>query len=146
MLFGNDRDALRRFYVTSWKKRQTDEPLEPLEHLVAAVIAQHPEYQPVIENENRALGGEYFPEEGRTNPFLHMGMHIAIQEQLKAGQPPGIIDAYRSLAQRTGDPHDAEHLMMECMAEALWQGQRDGKEPDVQAYLACVRKHAGDAS
>lgn len=145
MLFGNDRDAMRRYFLTAWNKRQNDETLEPLEHLVAAVIQQHPEYHRLLTNDDKALGREYLPEDGETNPFLHMGMHIAIQEQLKAGQPAGIIDSYRALVRKLGDPHDAEHLMMECMAETLWQAQRDGKEPDINSYLAGVNRLVAEA-
>ena len=87
-MFGNDRDGLRRYYCTVWDKAQSGQPLEPLEHLIAGVIREHPEYQAALTNADTALSREYLPEMGETNPFLHMGMHIAIQEQL-GGHRPG---------------------------------------------------------
>ena len=138
-MFGNDRDSLRRYYCTVWEKAREDQVLEPLEQLIAGVINEHPEYQPVLTDAETALNREYMPEGGQTNPFLHMGMHIAIQEQLGGNRPVGILDVYQQLCQRMGDAHTAEHAMMECLGETLWEAQRNGQEPDEQVYLERLR-------
>ncbi|HKK14015.1 MAG TPA: DUF1841 family protein [Gammaproteobacteria bacterium] len=145
MLFGQDRDQLRRFYCEVWRKHQTDEALEPLEIMVRDVIADHPEYHRVITDSERALGREYLPETGETNPFLHMGMHIAIQEQLGADRPAGIRALYQRLLARTGDAHATEHRIMDCLGEMIWQAQRAGTPPDEAAYLGCLRRLADGA-
>lgn len=139
-MFGNDRDSLRRYYCTVWEKAQSGQPLEPLEHLIAGVIREHPEYQPTLADAENALGREYTPEMGETNPFLHMGMHLAIQEQLDGHRPEGILDVYQQLCRRLGDRHTAEHQMMECLGETLWEAQRNGVEPDEQVYLERLRR------
>ncbi len=139
MLFSNDREALRRFFITSWRKRRDASPLEPLEALVSDVVIDHPEYHPLLEDD-RALDRDWLPEEGQTNPFLHLAMHVAIREQLASGQPPGIEPAWQALLARTGDRHHAEHAMLECLGEVMWQAQRNGTEPDVAAYLDCLRR------
>ncbi len=139
-MFGNDRDSLRRYYCTVWDKAQSGQPLEPLEQLIAGVIGEHPEYQPALTDAERALGREYLPEMGATNPFLHMGMHIAIQEQLGSQRPAGIVEVYQQLCRRLGDHHAAEHQMMECLGETLWEAQRNGVEPDEQVYLERLRR------
>ncbi len=141
-MFGNDRDSLRRYYRTVWDKATAGQPLEPLEHLIAGVIREHPEYQPVLADPEIALGREYTPEQGQTNPFLHMGMHIAIQEQLGGDRPAGILDVYQRLCQRMADSHAVEHRMMECLGETLWEAQRDGVEPDERVYLERLRRLA----
>ena len=141
-MFGNDRDSLRRYYRTVWDKATAGQPLEPLEHLIAGVIRQHPEYQPALADPEIALGREYTPEQGQTNPFLHMGMHIAIQEQLGGDRPAGILDVYQRLRRRMGDSHAVEHRMMECLGETLWEAQRDGVEPDERVYLERLRRLA----
>lgn len=141
-MFGNDRDSLRRYYRTVWDKATAGQPLEPLEHLIAGVIREHPEYQPVLADPEIALGREYTPEQGQTNPFLHMGMHIAIQEQLGGDRPAGILDLYQRLRRRMGDSHAVEHRMMECLGETLWEAQRDGVEPDERVYLERLRRLA----
>jgi Domain of unknown function (DUF1841). len=141
-MFGNDRDSLRRYYRTVWDKATADQPLEPLEHLIAGAIREHPEYQPVLADPEIALGREYTPEQGQTNPFLHMGMHIAIQEQLGGDRPAGILDVYQRLRRRMGDSHAVEHRMMECLGETLWEAQRDGVEPDERVYLERLRRLA----
>lgn len=140
MLFGNDRTALRRFYVEAWRKLCADEPLEPLERQVAEVVRQHPEYHALLEDGDALLDRDFTPEQGQTNPFLHMGMHIAIHEQLATGRPAGVIECYHTLVQKYGDTHAAEHRMMECLGEQLWQAQRDGTAPQEQSYLACLRR------
>ncbi|NJM10537.1 MAG: DUF1841 family protein [Synechococcaceae cyanobacterium SM1_2_3] len=134
-MFGQDRDSLRHYYCTVWDKASTNQPLEPLERIIAAVISAHPEYQPALANVETALGREYPPELGETNPFLHMGMHIAIHEQLGSNRPAGILEVYQQLCRRLGDSHAAEHQMMECLGETLWEAQRDRTEPDEQIYL-----------
>ncbi len=141
-MFGHDRDSLRRYYCTVWDKASAGQPLEPLERIITEVIRIHPEYQPVLTDTETALSREYTPELGETNPFLHMGMHIAIQEQLSGNRPTGILDVYQQLCQRTGDSHTAEHQMMECLGETLWEAQRNRKEPDEQAYLRRLQRLA----
>lgn len=139
-MFGNDRDSLRRYYCTAWAKAHAGQSLEPLEQLIAGVINEHPEYQPVLTDTETALSREYAPEGGQTNPFLHMGMHIAIQEQLGGNRPEGILDVYQQLCQRMGDAHAVEHAIMECLGEMLWEAQRNGREPDEQVYLERLRR------
>ncbi|MBK8534913.1 MAG: DUF1841 family protein [Candidatus Competibacteraceae bacterium] len=141
-MFGNDRNRLRRYYCTVWGKARADQPLEPLEQIIADVIRAHPEYQPALTDSEAVLGREYTPELGETNPFLHMGMHIAIQEQLGGNRPTGIIEVYQQLCRRVGDPHAAEHRMMECLGETLWEAQRNGTEPDERVYLERLRRLA----
>ena len=140
MLFGNDRNAMRRHYVQAWRKAQDNAPLDPLESLIAAVIAEHPEYHAMLADEEQALTHEASVEGGTTNPFLHMGMHLAIREQLNTDRPAGIAAAFAQRVQRVGDAHQAEHQMMECLGQALWEAQRNGSAPDEAAYLNCLRK------
>lgn len=139
-MFGHDRDSLRRYYCMAWEKAQSGQPLEPLEQLIAGVIGEHPEYQPALTAAERALGREYLPEMGETNPFLHMGMHIALQEQLGSQRPEGIVEIYQQLCRRLGDRHAVEHRMIECLGETLWEAQRSGVEPDERAYLQRLRR------
>lgn len=139
-MFGHDRDSLRRYYCTVWDKARAGQPLEPLERIIAEVIRAHPEYQSVLTDAEATLGREYAPELGETNPFLHMGMHIAIQEQLGSNRPSGILDLYPQLCRRMGDSHIAEHQMMECLGETLWEAQRQNTEPDEQAYLKRLQR------
>lgn len=145
-MFGQDRDSLRRFFLDSWQKRDRGEPLQPLEELVAGIVAQHPEYHPVLADPDAALAYEATPESGRTNPFLHMAMHITLAEQLGTDRPAGFRDLYRRIAAASPDPHDAEHQMMECLGVALWEAQRAGRQPDEQAYLACLARLADTLS
>jgi hypothetical protein len=136
MLFGNDRSRMRRYFRTVWRKQTAGQPLEPLERVIAGVIGQHPEYHELLMERETALEQDYFPDGGETNPFLHMGMHIAIQEQLTSDRPAGIIEIYRLLCQRLGDSHAAEHQMLECLGETLWEAQRNGAPPDEARYLS----------
>ena len=114
-------------------------PLEPIQELVAKVIAAHPEYHSELDD-SETPSKHYSPEDGKTNPFLHMGMHIAIQEQRLADRPAGFAAIYNTGLRRFGDAHGLEHRIMECLGEALWSAQRNNTLPDEQAYLDCVRK------
>ena len=138
MIFGNDRNRLRQYYLDAWQKRLAGEDLEPLEALIAAVVAQHPEYHALLESAD-AIEQDFTPEQGQTNPFLHMGMHVGLAEQIGADRPAGIRDIHRQLSQKHGDAHSAEHRMMECLGLVLWEAQRQNRPPDEAAYLDCLR-------
>jgi hypothetical protein len=136
---GQNREQLRQMYLDAWRKYTARQPLEPLEAQVAAVIAEHPEYVPLVESSTQALAAEYTPEGGRENPFLHMGLHLAIREQVATDRPPGIGQIHQSLSKRLGAPHAAEHAMLEALAETLWEAQRSNRAPDEQRYLERLR-------
>jgi len=134
MLYTSERDKLRQFYVDTWQKARFGLPMDPMETMVARVIEQHPEYHEMLNNEKH-LGNEYKPEDGETNPFLHMGMHLGLQEQVSMDRPVGIQQVYQQLGEKLGDVHDTEHAMIECLAESLWSAQQNQIEPDEQVYL-----------
>lgn len=138
-----DRSSLRRSYVEAWRKRREGAPLEPLEHQIADVVELHPEYHAVLEQGGDALQRDYAPEAGQSNPFLHMGMHLAIREQVSTNRPAGIAAIHAALAARLGSVHEAEHRMIECLGEALWHAQRSGLPPDEAAYLEALRQLSG---
>jgi hypothetical protein len=140
-MFGQDRGQLRRYYLQAWEKHQAGDPLEPLENLIAAVVRLHPEYHALLESED-ALDQEFTPEHGQTNPFLHMGMHISLAEQIGTDRPCGIRDVYQKIKEKLGDAHTAEHQMMECLGLALWEAQQQNRAPDEAAYLDCLKKLA----
>ncbi|HUI62496.1 MAG TPA: DUF1841 family protein [Steroidobacteraceae bacterium] len=136
---GQSREQLRRLYLEAWRKFTARAPLEPLEAQVAAVVAEHPEYVRWLEAGEAALAAEFTPEGGQQNPFLHMGLHLAIREQVATNRPAGIAAIHAALAARMGDVHAAEHAMLEPLAQILWEAQRAGKMPDEQAYLERLR-------
>ena len=133
------RDEIRRVYSTVWRKMQEEQLLEPIEALIAEVIELHPEYQPLFDGGDDIEELEFTPEQGQTNPFLHMGMHIALREQAGGDRPAGIRAIYQRLVDARG-PHEAEHAMMECLGQSLWEAQRENRSPDEAAYLECLKK------
>jgi len=137
------RSALRRMYAEAWRKHRESLPVEPVEDQIIRVVQLHPEYAAVLETAGEALERDYTPEDGESNPFLHMGLHLAIREQVATNRPAGIADVHRNLAGALGDVHAAEHAMIECLGEALWQAQRSGRAPDESAYLEALRRIPG---
>lgn len=140
MIFGQDRDQLRQIWFDAWNNHQSGKLLIPLHQELIKIIQLHPEYQVIFKQQEQYLGKEYLPEFGETNPFLHMSMHQGIHEQLSSGRPKGIRKVYEKLCQQTGDPHEAEHAMMESFAETLWQAQKTATMPDENAYLKRIKK------
>lgn len=136
-----DRDSSRKFFLEVWEKYKKKMPLEALEQVVLNIISQHPEYHEILEkNETEIAAMEFLPETGMTNPFLHMGMHIAIQEQIGSNRPEGITVLYQQLLAGYPSAHDLEHSMMECLGEILWQAQRNNTMPDEVQYLERVKQ------
>lgn len=138
MIYTSERDQLRQFYADTWKKAVQNQPLDAMETLVAQVIELHPEYHQLLTN--KEIGSEYLPEMGETNPFLHMGLHLGLHEQVNTDRPAGIQLIYKQLMLKSSDTHEAEHQMMECLAESLWQAQKNQQPPNEQQYLDCLKK------
>ena len=133
------RDEIRQVYLDVWRKTQQQQVLDPMQALIADVIESHPEYHALLDADTEIKQQEFTPEEGLTNPFLHMGMHIALREQAGGDRPAGIRAIYQRLVSARGR-HEAEHAMMECLGETLWSAQRSGQVPSEQAYLDCLKK------
>ena len=141
-MFNPTRDQARDFLFDLWQRHLADAPLTPLEGVALAVILEHPEYQAMLAEPERWRDREWKPEGGETNPFLHMMMHLAIEEQASIDQPPGIRAALEALARRRDSAHDARHDVMDCLAEVIWQAQRNGAPFDNAAYLDCLERKA----
>jgi hypothetical protein len=141
-MFNPSRDEARRFLVDAWRKRREQLPATPLETLAADLVELHPEYHALLGDDAQALQREWTPEDGQTNPFLHLSLHLAVAEQLQIDQPPGIKAACAALAARRGDLHAALHDIVECLGETVWRAQRDKAPPDGAAYLDCIRRRA----
>ena len=139
MFYTSERDKLRQVYTDVWQKVKLNKPMDALEKMIAGVIEMHPEYHAMLNNEKH-IGNEYLPEMGETNPFLHMGMHLGLQEQVSLDRPTGIQAIYQQLGEQTGSVEKTEHAMMDCLAESLWLSQKYQTIPDEQKYLTCLNK------
>ena len=134
-MFSQDRSKQREFLAKSWQKHINAEILEPLELQLALIVQKHPEYHALINDINL----EYFPEQGKTNPFLHINLHLALQDQLTLNQPTGINDIYKKLIEVHSDAHEVEHMMMECIAEMIYQSQKNNTTLDQDNYLISLK-------
>jgi Domain of unknown function (DUF1841) len=141
-MFQPSQHDVRRFFCEVYRKTRAAELVTPIEAMAAPWVDAHPEYHAELADAQAALAASYTVQEGRTNPFLHLSMHLSISEQLSIDQPSGIRQAFDLLAARLGSAHEAQHQVMECLGEMIWASQRSGLPPDGQAYLQCVRRRA----
>lgn len=139
-LFGNRRQDTREVFFRTYEKMRQGQSLEGIETIVGQVIQAHPEYHSQLKQRDTSVDRDYLPEHGQTNPFLHMGMHVAIEEQLSLDRPAGIRAAYQTLLLQLADPHAAQHQVMECLGEMIWQAQKQQTAPDEARYIDCLRK------
>ena len=142
-MFNPSRADVRRFFFDAWAKYRAQAPLEGLERTAVDLILQHPEYHALLDDPARNADREFTPEDGATNPFLHLSLHLAVAEQLSIDQPRGIALAYREIADRTGSEHDALHRVLDCLGETVWRAQRERAAPDEASYLECIRRATG---
>ncbi len=141
-MFAPSQADVRRFFCETYRKQREGAPLTPMESVASDWIALHPEYHVDLADVDVALATQFDVDSGRTNPFLHLSMHLSISEQLGIDQPSGIKQAYELLRHRLGSAHDAQHEVMECLGEMIWQSQRSGMPPDGERYIDCVRRRA----
>lgn len=137
------REQARAFFFDTWRQYRAGAPLSGLQAMALELILLHPEYHPVLEQSERTREREYLPELGETNPFLHLSLHLALEEQLSIDQPPGIAERFAALLARHGERHAALHAALDCLAEMVWRAQREGLPPDGAAYLECLRRKSG---
>ena len=139
-MYNPTREQARDFFHAAWAHYREGAALTELERVVVEIIAMHPEYHRLLEARDRGIDRDYTPDQGETNPFLHLGLHLSIAEQLATDRPQGIRAEFYRLAKRHGAQHDALHDLLECLGETMWQAQRTELPPDTNAYLECVRR------
>jgi hypothetical protein len=142
-VFNPSRNEVREFFFAIWSKALAGTPLTALEAMALDVVQAHPEYHDVLANPGRYRDREWTPEGGETNPFLHLSVHLAIEEQLSIDQPPGIRSIVQALESKLGNAMDARHAVMECLVEQVWQAQKNAVPFNNEAYLDCLRRSAG---
>ncbi len=138
-MFHPSREQAREFFFEVWRKHQAQMPRTPLEDQAIGIVERHPEYHRVLADRARFIDHEWTPDQGETNPFLHLSLHLAVHEQLGIDQPPGLRAAWQALLAEGMDAHDAEHRVIDALAETIWDSQRSGLPPDGAAYLRRVR-------
>lgn len=133
---------VRRFFCATYRQGLAGAPLDPMQQIAWPWVQRHPEYHPELTDEASALALDYPVDGGRTNPFLHLAMHLSISEQCGIDQPSGIRQALQLLAAKLGSEHEAHHVAMEALGRMVWESQRSGRPPDGEAYLEAVRRAA----
>ena len=141
-MFNPSREQARALFFDTWSKYREKKPVTGLESVALEAILLHPEYHALLDDPGRHAERDYAPEAGQSNPFLHMSLHLAIEEQLSIDQPPGIRAEFERIAAARGDRHAALHAVLECLGEMLWRAQRENAAPDASAYLECLRRSA----
>ena len=138
-IFNPTREEVRRFFCDTWKKKLGNHILTPMETIAADWMAEHPQYHAVLEDTENALEQDYTPERGEANPFLHISMHLSISEQISIDQPPGIRPIAEQLTKKLGSKHEAQHQMMECLGQVMWEAQRAGTQLNPEQYLEALK-------
>jgi hypothetical protein len=144
-LYNPSRDQARQFLFDAWAKFKQNLLLTDLEKIAVEVIQMHPEYHAVLDAPERYMNQQYFPEMGETNPFLHLSLHLSVIEQISINQPIGIANIYDTLRKKHGDKHMAQHDLLECLAETIWQAQRNNAPLDSAHYLSLLNQRIGQA-
>jgi len=139
-MFNPSRDEVRRFFCEAWDKRRSGRPVSPLESIAIDWIVRHPEYHELLADLPAALAAEFPPEAGRSNPFLHLSLHLSLVEQLQIDQPPGIREAWGALLRASGDEHDVVYRVIDALAETVWEAQRSGGPLSNERYLERLRR------
>ena len=147
-MFQPSREEVRRFFCDAWARHRSGSAATPLERIAIACMLEHPEYHDLLADLQGALAMDFPVEGGRENPFLHLSMHLSLEEQSAIDQPPGIRGLLEALQLRHGDRHAAAHAAMQCLGEVLWRAQRGSLPADMSAinhdYLDCLRRRLGN--
>lgn len=137
-MFNPNREQVRFFFIETWRKYNAKQTLSDMEKIAISWMLEHPEYINFYKED--FLDKDFAVEMGQTNPFLHLSMHLAVEEQTKANQPPGIQNAFESLKHKLGSKHDAAHEVFDCLAEQIYQNQKYNTEFSSTSYLHCINE------
>ena len=141
-MFNPSQTDVRRFFCSVFSKAQAGQALDAMETIASLWMNEHPEYHAELADQDAALASMDRPEDGKSNAFLHLSMHLSITEQCSIDQPHGIRQAVELLTHRRDSLHDAHHQVMDCLGQMMWESQRAGRPPDGPAYIACVQRRA----
>ena len=141
-MFSPSQADVRRFFCSVYAKAQAGQALEAIEIIASQWIDEHPEYHAELADADAAVARVYAENAARTNPFLHLSMHLSVSEQCSIDQPRGIRQALELLARRRNSLHDAHHEVMDALGQMLWESQRSGRPPDGAAYVDAVQRRA----
>lgn len=138
--FNPSRDQVREFFFNTWLKFKQNQMLEGVEKIGVQVMQMHPEYHAILDDSARFMHQQYFPEMGETNPFLHMSLHLSVLEQISINQPIGIATIHQQLLMQHKDAHTAQHDLLDCLAETIWQAQRNKQGLDAEHYMRLMQQ------
>ncbi len=141
-MFNPSQADVRRFFCSVYAKAQAEQALEAIETIASLWLDEHPEYHAELADLDAALATMTRAQDGQSNAFLHLSMHLSISEQCSIDQPRGIRQAVELLTHRRDSLHDAHHEAMDCLGQMVWESQRAGRPPDGNAYIACVQRRA----
>ena len=141
-MFEPSQADVRRFFCSVYAKWRDGQPMDALETLASQWVAEHPEYHADFSDVDAALERMYEVKDGKTNPFLHLSMHLSVSEQCSIDQPRGIRQAVELLTAKRDSLHDAHHETMDALGQMIWESQRSGRPPDGQAYIDAVQRQA----
>jgi len=145
-VFEPTRDEARLFFFETWRKHRAGEPLAGLEQTMIGILLMHPEYHAILGAPDRFIDQDFAPDAGGTNPFLHLSLHLAVEEQVSIDQPPGIRAAAADIVRRKGSVHEGRHAVMHCLAEMIWHVQHHRRAFDVVRYLDCLAHGPSDTT
>lgn len=141
-MFEPSQADVRRFFCSVYAKWRDGQPMDALETLASQWVAEHPEYHADFADVDAALERMYEVKDGKTNPFLHLSMHLSVSEQCSIDQPRGIRQAVELLTAKRDSLHDAHHETMDALGQMIWESQRSGRPPDGHAYIDAVQRRA----
>lgn len=135
----NDPTALRRIYFDAWQKHLAGSLLNPMESIIVDLIQNHPEYHPLFETPQHYENIEQEKFTLESNPFFHLGLHIAIKEQVMMDKPLGVRALYHTLLRRFGNELQAEHQMIPALTQTLMSYLQKEEEAH-DFYMSALRK------
>jgi hypothetical protein len=135
----NTLRAHRQIFWDAWQKAQADLPLNAMEVRIARVIKMHPEHHHFFNDMDDFLERDFQVDDGM-NPYLHLSLHLAIEEQLATKQPMEAAKLMEvQMIEKKKDRHEALHMILEVLAETVYESQREGREIDPLAYAQKIK-------
>jgi hypothetical protein len=132
------RESNRQRLHEVWVAAKAGRPLAGEEAAYAKAMLDHPEYHNAWEFADQVGAAEYVVD--GANPFLHITVHVIIENQLAQGDPPEVAKTLERLLGQGMGRHGAIHAIAAAFMEVAFPAFQ-GREPfNTKRYIKKVRR------
>lgn len=136
------RSLNRQYMYEIWQHAKANDldQLSEEEQQIGKLMLEHEEYHNQFEFADALEDYQFDPESG-VNPFLHISIHVIVENQLKSKQPIEAYQFYNSIRRKKVSHHETIHLIGNIFAPLMFQVLKRKEPFDNELYQQLLKKY-----